>query len=198
MIVYLQLARIIEATSSKVFGTHEWHVTRAAIVLGDRRIVKRLAEKAGDTAKEIRVVVILAAHPLVVIELFWQVDLVTCRTEFGATMKVLQKTLLVECWLAFHELTVDPLQKGTVAERERVMQRLLEREGRVSTSRVDIGYCVTGRASDPCARHRILAEVVARVVESSALERSRKERHRIMAACAPARRVNISVALHAH
>ena len=99
---------------------------------------------------------------------------------------------------AFDELTVDPLQKRVGAECKRVVQGFLEREISISAGRVDVGDRVARRAGDARPRHRIVAEIVAGIVESSALECPGKERCRIVAARAPARGVNVAVSLHAH
>ena len=76
VIMNLEDARAVEAASPEVARAHQRHVAGAAPVRGRRRVVKRLREIARHAAQEVRVVVVLPAHPLVVVQLLGQVDLV--------------------------------------------------------------------------------------------------------------------------
>ena len=197
VIMDLQSARIVEASRPEVARAHQRHVADAAPGCGRRRVVERLREIARYAAQEVGVVVVLPAHPLVVVQLLGQVDLVTGGAELGAAMQVLQERLLVERRLALHQLPVHPSQDRVVAEREGVVQGFLDREVGVAAGRIDVGDRVAGRAGDAGAREGVLANVVVGVVEPGALEGPREERYRVVAARAPAGGLHVAIALHA-
>ena len=96
--------------------------------LGLRRVVEAARAVAGDAAEQEGVVVVLAAEELlVVVQFAGDADLVAGRAELGRLVQRLQERLLVELRLGLDELVVDPLQDRVRAERERVVQRLLDR-----------------------------------------------------------------------
>ncbi len=92
--------------------------------------------------------------------------------------------------LGLHQRLVDPLQDGVVAVGEGVVDRLLDRVGRVAAGVVDVGDRVARRAGDPGLAGRVADVVVVGIVE-----RSGEERHQVVAAGAPARGLRIPVSL---
>ena len=127
---------------------------------------------------------------LVVIQRKRQVNLVATRTELGRFMKRLEKRPFVELWFCFHELIVDPLKCRVVTVGERIMQRLFDRVVRVTPGAVHVGNRVTDRAGDAGLRRRMVDRIKLRIVKRAA-----EERHRIVTACAPARRLDIAITL---
>ncbi len=130
---------------------------------------------------------------LVVVQLDWQRDFVTGRAELRGFMERLQERLFVERRLGFHHLVVDPLQDRVLAERKRVVLRLLDGVGRVAGGAVDVGDGMAGGASDAGMGGGVLDVVEIRIVEGAA-----EERYHVVAAGAPARGLHVAVALLAH
>ena len=82
----------------------------AAVVGGFGRIVETASAVSGNSAEQVRIVVVLPAKEiLVVVEFLRKMNLVAGRTEFSRLMKRLQKRLLVERWFCFDKLIIDPL-----------------------------------------------------------------------------------------
>ena len=119
-----------------------------------------------------------------------QPDLVARRAELGALDDRLHERLLVHLGLGLHQREVDPFQDRVVAEGEGIMLGLLDRVGAVAPGVVDRGDHVADRAGD--AR---LARGVVHVVEIGVVELAGEERHRVMAARAPAGSLGRAVAL---
>ena len=187
----LQFAGIVEDFRTKVRRLAQRHVAAVAVLLCLGRIVKTAGSVAGNSAEQIRIVVVLAAQKfLVVVQLERQADLVACAAELFRFVKRLQERLLVEGRFGFDELLVDPLQTSVFAERERVVQRLLDRVVRVADVAVDVGNRVADGAGDPRVSGRVADVIVVRVVEGAA-----EERDGIVTARAPAGRSDITVPL---
>ena len=125
--------------------------------------------------------VLPADEVFVVVDAVGEADLVAGRAEVGVLDDRLQERLLVHLGLGLHERIVDPLQERVVAEGERIMLRLFDRVGGVAAGVVDVGDRVAGRAGDARLAGRVVHVVVIRVVELA-----REERHRVVAAGAPA------------
>ncbi len=145
-------------------------------------------------AQQIRIVVVLAAEKfLVVVQLQRQMHLVAGRTELRRLVKRLQESRLVKLRLGLDQLVVDPLQHRVLAERERIVQRLFDRVVGVAARAVDVRDRVADGAGDAALRRRVAGRVEVRIVKGTA-----EERHRVVAAGAPARRLHAAVSLERH
>ena len=134
--------------------------------------------------------VLPADEVLVVVQGERQAHLVAGRAELGVLDDRLQERLLVHLGLGLHQRVVDPLEERVVAEGERVMLGLLDRVGGVAPGVVDVRDRVADRAGDPRLARRVVHVVIVGVVELA-----REERHRVVAAGAPAGGLGVAVAL---
>ena len=177
----LGLIRRVEKVRPEILRRDQRHVTVIAILLSLGREIERACAVARATEHE-RIVVILAAQPfLVVIHRERNADLVAGRTELLGLHHILHEHPLVELRLGLHELVVDVLQGLVGRVRERVMNRLGDGEVRVADGAVHRRDRVAGRASDARFGGRVVVNVEVRIIERAA-----EERHRVMAAGAPA------------
>ena len=122
-----------------------------------------MARYAGE---EVRVVVVLAAQELVVVQFLGQVDLVAGAAELGGRVQRLEEGPFVQFGLRLDQLMVDELEERGVAEGERVVLGLLDRVVGVAAGTVDVGDRVAGGAGDAGVRGRLL-DVELRVVEGA-------------------------------
>ena len=108
-------------------------------------------------------------------------------------MKVFEEGLFVHRRLGLHQLMVDPLEHVVVALGEGIVQRLVDRVVGVAAGAVDVGDRVAGGAGDAGMGGGMVHVVVVGIVEGAAIER-----HRIVAAGAPAGRLHVAVSLPGH
>ena len=178
---------------AEIVGRLQRHVAAVAVGLGLLRVVETARSDARHTAQQVVVVVVLAAQELLVVgHLLGQVHFVAGRTELGRLVERLEKRLLVERRLGFHQRVVDELQNRVVAVGERIMQRLFHHVIAVAPRAVDMRDGVTGRAGDARLTRRVVHQVVVRIVELAA-----EERHRVVATGTPPRRLDVAVPLQA-
>ena len=104
---------------------------------------------AGNAAQVVTVEVVLAAQPLVPVELLRQMNLVATAAEFRGLVQRLEESLLVKLRLGLDQLPVDPSQGRVVAAGERVVDRLLDGVVGVAAPAVEVGDGVAGGAGDP-------------------------------------------------
>ena len=172
------------------------HVAALTVGHGLRRVVEAGHPVARDAAQPERVVVVLAAQPLVVVQFGRQVHLVAGTAELGAAVQRFEKRGLVELGLGLHQLAVDPAQRRPLAEGEGVVHGLVDGVVRVAPHAVDVNDAVADGAGDagPCGG--VAGQVVVRIVEPRIVEGSAEEGHRVVAAGAEARRPHASVPGH--
>ena len=115
----------------------------------------------------------------------------TGATEFRLFMQWLEKSLLVKGRLGLDHLLIQPLQKWTTAERKRVMLRCGEREIGVTPWTIDMSDRMANRAGDTCAGERVV-----RVTETGVVKDTAQQRHRVVAACAEAGLMGVTVQRH--
>ena len=170
------------------------HVATRAIGHRLFRIIETAGAVAGDPAEQVRVIVILAPQELfVIIQLPRHAHLVAGGTELGRAHERLEELLLVKLRLGFHQLLVEILQQAVGAVGERVMDRFVDGVVPVSLRAVHMGDRVARGTRNPHTRRRMVHIVELRVVKRPA-----EEGHRIVAAGAPARRLDVAVAPQRH
>ena len=94
-------------------------------------------------------------------------DFVTSRAEFLSFVERLEHHLLMKRWLCFDQLMVHPFQKRVVRIGKRIVDRLLDGVIRISTIRIDIGYCMTDRTRNARIRRFVLEHIKIWIVESA-------------------------------
>ncbi len=173
----------IKKVRSKIRRFLQRHMTAGAVRLGFIRIIKAARAMAGNTAKQISVVMILTAQKfLIMIQLAWNADLVAGRAKLGRPHEWFEKCFLMKLRLRFDQLLVDVLQHAIRAVGEGVMDRFVDRVIGVAFGAVDVGDRVARRAGDAGLRSWMIY-----VVKIGIVERAAEERHHIVAAGAPAR-----------
>ena len=177
------------APGAEVLRRQQLHVAAVAIRLGLRRVVEARHAVPRHAREQVRVVVVLPAQELVVVQFLRQVDLVAGAAELGRRVQGLEEGPLVQLRLRLDQLLVDELEEGGVREGERVVLWLLDRVVGVAARAVDVGDRVAGRAGDPGVGGR-LVDVEVRIVEGAG-----EEDHRIVAAGAEAGRLHVARAL---
>ena len=139
--------------------------------------------------------VLAAQELLVVVHRERQADLVARGAELGGLVQRLEEGALVEGRLRLHELFVDEVgERVGGRESEGIVDRLLDGvvavPGETLVRALQSGDRVARRAGDAGQGGRMVRHVELRVVERTA-----EERCRIVAAGAPARRLDVPVAL---
>ena len=196
MISQTQLAVWTTRLGTHVNAGNLWHV--AAVAVPGRLVgpIPPLHTVTTAVGKSPRVIVILPRQPLVIVERFWKKHLVTRAAEFGTAMHFrLEKCLLMERRLCFHQLPIGPRQEWRFTSSKWILRALFNNVISISTRGVHGNDGVTRRASDTGGTHRILGNVVMRIIKAGIFKGASEERHRIMAACAESRIVDISLAL---
>ena len=190
VVVDRQPAAVIERPGSEVGRRLQRHMAAVAIILRRGRVVEAPRAVARHTAEQVRVVVILAAQELLVVGQFLrQVHLMADRAELRLLVKRLQERLLVKRRLRLHHLPVDRLQQRVVAVGERIVERLFDSVVGVAAGAVDVRHRMAHGAGDA----RVGGGVVL-IVEVGIVEGPAEERHRVVAAGAPTRRLDVAVA----
>ena len=181
---------------TEVRARHLRHVAAVAVGGGLLGPVPALHTDAAAVGESPGVVVVLPRQPLVVVELLGKEHLVAGGAELGAAMhRRLEEGLLVERRLPLDELVVHPGEERAVASAEGVLRALLDHVVGVPARGMDRGDGVARRAGDAGCTERVLRHVVVRVVVAGVLERTREERHGIMAPRAEPRVVHLALAL---
>ncbi len=123
VVVNGQAARAVVVGGAELRRLAQGHVAPGAV--GDRPIgeVEGGHAVSRNTAEQERVVVVLAAKPLVGVELLRNVDLVAGAAELRRAVEGFEKGGLVELGFAFDELTVEPLQRRVGGVGEGVVLR---------------------------------------------------------------------------
>ena len=132
---------------------------------------------AGYAGKMVRVLVILAAQPFVVIQRRRQMHFVTAAAEPRLPVQRLQECLLVKCRLGLDQLPIDPAQKIVVAKCEWIMYRCSNRVIGVASGAVDAGDRVASSAGDAGARQRIVRNAEVQIIVDAG-----EQRYRVVAA----------------
>ena len=177
------------ALRTEVLRRQQFHVAAVAVRLRLRRVVEARHPMAGNAREQVRVVVVLAAQELVVVQFLRQVDLVAGAAELGGLVQGLEERPLVQLGLGLDELMVDEAEHSGVRERERIVLGLLDRVVGVAARAVDVGDRMAGGAGDPGMSGR-LVHIELRIVESA-----REEDDRVVAAGAEAGRLDVAGAL---
>ena len=139
---------------------------------------------------------ILPREPLVIVELLRQKDLVTGTAEFRTAMHFrLEKCLLMERGLGLDQLPIGPCQERRFTAGKWILRTLFDNVIGVATRGVHCNDRMARRTRDAGSAHRILGNVVMRIIKAGILKGACEERHWIMAACAESRIVDISLAL---
>ena len=112
VIVHGQRATRVVALRGEILGLLERHVATVAVLLRFGRIVEAGHAVAGDAAQEKRVVVVLAAQPLVVVQRHRQVHLVAGAAELRGLVQGLQEGALVQRRFRLDEKAVKPVSDG--------------------------------------------------------------------------------------
>ena len=173
----------------------ERHVAFGAIGLGLVGIIERPRIHARYAREQVRIVVVLAAQELlVVVHRVGDAHLVAGGAKLGCLVEGLQEGLLVELRLALHQLLVDEIgQRVGGREGEGVVHRFFDGVVAVADGALvgafQVRDGVTRHAGDARLRGRVVHHVEIGIIEGPG-----EERHRVMAAGAPAGSLHRSVA----
>ena len=109
--------------------------------------------------------VLPAQKVLIVVQFPGNAHLMASGAELRCLVVIFQKSFLVKLRLGLHQLVVDKLQKLVRAERERIMNRFLDRIIRVAPCAVHVGDGVASGARNARMGGGMIYIVKFRVVE---------------------------------
>ena len=168
MIVDLECSGLIEVCGPEICGRFQRHVAVSAFMYGPGRVIETARAVPGYAGQVIGVLVILAAQPLVVIQLRRQMHLVATAAETRLPVQGFEKGFPVEGRLGLHQLLIDPLQKPVAAERERVMLRRFDGVISVAARAVDFGDGMATGAGNARTGQGIVRGAKFRIIKRAA------------------------------
>ncbi len=168
---------------AELLGGHEREVAVAA-GLRLRRVVERPHGVPGHAGVVPAVVVVLPAHPVVVVQGRKEADLVAGRAELRRPHERLHERLPVQGRLHPDQELVDLVERLVLRERERILLALLDDVAAVPAQVLDLGDRVAGHAGQPLLR---LELVVGERRHRGLAHLAREEDDGVVAARAPLR-----------
>ena len=107
----IRLFALRVATGTEVVRRQQVHVATVAVRFGLGRVVEARHAVARDAGEKVRVVVVLSAQELVVIQLLGQVDLVAGAAELRRRVQGLEEGPFVQFGFRLDQLMVDELEE---------------------------------------------------------------------------------------